>query len=191
MLEKLPRGLGRALSGVRSELTALLCNDASLPHVPAEIEVTSSAFANGAALPARCTADGPGSSPPLAWTHAPERTAELMLLIEDPDAPLPHPLVHAIAWGLRGRHGAIAEGALSGASQGGAEAPLGRNSYLSQRYLPPDPPTGHGPHRYCFELFALDAPAHFESTPGRSALLAHLARHAIAKGLLIGTYERA
>ena len=27
---------------------------------------------------------------------------------------------------------------------------------LSATYLPPDPPPGHGPHRYAFQVFALD-----------------------------------
>jgi phosphatidylethanolamine-binding protein (PEBP) family uncharacterized protein len=31
----------------------------------------------------------------------------------------------------------------------------GHNSYFTHRYLPPDPPPGHGPHRYAFQIFAL------------------------------------
>jgi phosphatidylethanolamine-binding protein (PEBP) family uncharacterized protein len=32
----------------------------------------------------------------------------------------------------------------------------GRNSFLQTAYLPPDPPTGHEPHLYAFQIFALD-----------------------------------
>lgn len=67
---------------------------------------------------------------------------------------------------------------------------MGRNSYLSRNYLPPDPPSGHGLHRYAFEVFALDAPTHLESAPGRAAMLELLSARAIAKGMLIGTYGR-
>ncbi len=189
MLERIPSVLGRALRGVRSDATRLVYNDASLVAVPATVRVSSPAFDDGGALPVRFTADGPGVSPPLMWEDAPAETAELVLLIEDPDAPMPHPLVHAIVWGLRGRSGALAEGALSGAGRARA-APLGRNSYLSREYLAPDPPPGHGTHHYAFQLFALGEPARFLTSPGRSALTEQLRAHTIAKGLLIGTYGR-
>lgn len=48
----------------------------------------------------------------------------------------------------------------------------------------------HGEHRYVFQIFALDVVARFESPPGRSQLLDKIRGHVIAKGLLIGTYER-
>ena len=61
---------------------------------------------------------------------------------------------------------------------------------LSATYLPPDPPPGRGPHRYAFQVFALDTVPRFESQPGRTQLLDKIKGHVIAKGLLIGTYER-
>jgi Raf kinase inhibitor-like YbhB/YbcL family protein len=188
MLEKIPSSLGRAMSGARAGTEGLAYN--LLSAVPAQITLRSPAFADQGELPARFTADGPGVSPPLEWQGAPPRTAEFLLLIEDPDAPMPHPLVHAIAWKLRGAQGAIAEGALSSAGHPSEGAPLGRNSYLSREYLPPDPPSGHGTHHYAFELFALDAPGQFDATPGRAAIIDFLAAHAIAKGMLTGTYAR-
>jgi phosphatidylethanolamine-binding protein (PEBP) family uncharacterized protein len=67
---------------------------------------------------------------------------------------------------------------------------MGRNSYLTTRYLPPDPPRGHGAHRYVFQVFALDRQPQFDSPPGRTALLDCIRDHVVAKGLLIGTYAR-
>ena len=67
---------------------------------------------------------------------------------------------------------------------------MGRNSYLHAGWLPPDPPRGHGPHRYAFQLFALDEAPVFVKTPGRSAMVVALRGHVIAKGVLIGTYAR-
>lgn len=189
MLEKIPSSLGRAMRGARAGAEGLAYH--VLSAVPAQITLGSPAFTDQGELPARFTADGPGVSPPLEWHGAPPQSAEFVLLIEDPDAPMPHPLVHAIAWQLRGAEGAIAEGALSRAGRPPHGAPLGRNSYLSREYLPPDPPSGHGTHHYAFELFALDAPAQFDSAPGRTAVIDFLTAHAIAKGMLTGTYERA
>lgn len=189
MLEKIPSIAGRALGGFRAGPENLIFNDATLAPIPVRIDVTSPAFIDGGTLPERFTADGPGVSPPLEWRGAPLTSRELVLLVEDPDAPMPRPLVHAIAWKLHGASGSIAEGALSTAGQQ-PHAPLGRNSYLTREYLPPDPPPGHGKHHYAFELFALDTPVRFESAPGRGPLLEMLKEHAIAKGMLVGTYER-
>jgi phosphatidylethanolamine-binding protein (PEBP) family uncharacterized protein len=61
---------------------------------------------------------------------------------------------------------------------------------VSALWLPPDPPAGRGAHRYVFQVFALDTVPRFESQPGRAELLDKIKGHVIAKGLLIGTYER-
>jgi len=190
MLEKIPSSAGRALGSVRAGPENLVFNDAALARVPERIDVWSPAFIDGGTIPERFTTDGPGTSPPLQWRGAPLTTAELVLLIEDPDAPLPHPLVHAIVWQLRGASGSIAEGTLSTTGGQKPDLPLSRNAYWVREYLPPDPPAGHGTHHYAFELFALDARPRFESAPGRSTLLEILKEHAIAKGMLVGTYER-
>ena len=106
------------------------------------------------------------------------------------DSPTPKPLVHALVWDLPGSDASLPEGALPTAAASAPRDALGRNSLLSSSYLPPDPPRGHGPHRYVFQVFALDATLRFESAPGRAELLERIRGHVVAKGLLIGTYER-
>jgi phosphatidylethanolamine-binding protein (PEBP) family uncharacterized protein len=64
------------------------------------------------------------------------------------------------------------------------------NDGFAATWLPPDPPVGHGQHRYVFQVFALDTVPRFEARPGRAELLDKIKGHVIAKGLLIGTYER-
>ena len=66
----------------------------------------------------------------------------------------------------------------------------GLNSYLQQGWLPPDPPPGHGMHRYAFQVFALSAGKGLSNPLGRQELLAAVRERAIAAGCLIGTYER-
>lgn len=190
MLEKIPSALGRGLKTVRAGAEDLAIADTELTGVNASIEVTSPAFGYNDAIPTRYTADGEGMSPPLDWRGVPPNAEGVVLLIEDPDAPTPEPFVHAIVWDLPGSDASLPEGALPSEAQPEPTHAFGRNSYLSANYVPPDPPPGHGPHRYVFQVLALDAAPRFDSPPGRGALMEKIKGHVIAKGLLIGRYER-
>lgn len=190
MLEHMPKVVGRALRGVGPGLDKLMATR-DFPDAPDVITVTSAAFAEGAAIPAEHTEDGRGLSFPVAWRGVPAGAAEVVVVIEDADSPTPAPLVHAILFALPGRDGELAAGELkSGGSEGRAHR-LGQNSFLKPEYLPADPPTGHGPHRYAVQVFALDAALPLDGEPGRGALVEAMKGHVLAKGRLIGTYERA
>lgn len=190
MLEKIPPGLGRALSSVRAGAEDLAIANTELTGVNASIEVYSPAFAYNELMPARHTADGEGLSPPLEWRGVPTDAQAVVLLVEDADSPTPQPFVHAIVWDLPGADGALPEGALPTDRRDPDVDAMGRNSYFTPTYLPPDPPPGHGAHRYVFQVFALDIAPRFERPPGRATVLARIRDHVIAKGLLIGRYER-
>lgn len=190
MLELVPDWLGRALRPLRAGAERLtitrLGND-----FPA-IELSSLAFADGSRLPLRFTADGEGLSPPLLWSGLPDDTMCLALVVEDMDAPARTPLVHAVLWGISADARGLDEGAIRADGPGSEEAgDVGRNSYLREGWLPPDPPTGHGEHRYVFQLFAVGPGAVDPGpTPGRSALIEALAGNVLAAGMLVGTYSR-
>jgi Raf kinase inhibitor-like YbhB/YbcL family protein len=190
MLEKIPRGLGHALRGVRAGYEKIVAESDGFAEVPETITLESAGFEDGGDIPARFTEDGEKISPPLAWRGAPEASASLVLIVEDPDAPSPTPLVHLLAWDLPPGATSLDEGRFRSPKHDGLEADLGRNSFLQTAYLPPDPPTGHGPHLYVFQLFALDRKLEFESPPGRAAVLEAMAGHVLAKGVLVGAYER-
>jgi hypothetical protein len=194
MLENLPDFVGHALRDQRAGLDQIAFNRLPLRTGQGAIAVASLAFADHAPLPGIYTADGEGRSPPLHWTGVPDAATSVVLVVEDADSPTPHPLVHAIAVGLPRGDGALLAGALDGGDDAPADAPdeaqLGRNSYLRHGWLPPDPPPGHGPHRYAFQVFALGGDEPLPDSPGRDAVLDLLASRAIASGLLIGTYER-
>ena len=190
MLENLPHALGHALRGARHGLDAILYNQDLAATAPESLELTSSAFQDGSAIPVIYTADGDKLSPPLKWSGVPQDAKGVVLVIEDPDAPSPAPLVHTLAWALQGEDGEIAEGALKSPGSGGEAISLGRNSFLGAEYLPLDPPPGHGPHRYCFQVFALDVAPDLRGAPIRTQVAHAMKGHVIAKGLLIGTYER-
>ena len=190
MLEKLPDAIGHALHNVRAGLDAIVFNTLGLRQGMASIAVSSLAFGDHAPLPARYTADGIGVSPPLQWSGLPVGTVSVVLLVEDADSPTPSPLVHAIVVGLPTTDHALAEDALPSPEREETELRVGRNSYLQAAWLPPDPPPGHGIHRYAFQVYALDVAPPFSDTPGRDEVVEALQAHAIASGLLIGTCER-
>lgn len=192
MLEKLPESVGHALRHARAGLDKIAFNRSGLRAGMAAITVSSLAFADHMPIPQRYTADGEGVSPPLAWGGVPTGTASLVLIAEDADAPTPLPLVHAIAVDLPpDAEGALAEGALkSSGHEGQEDLHEGRNSYLMTGWLPPDPPPGHGSHRYAFQLFALGPGEPFSGTPGRDEVMEAVRQRGLASGCLIGTYAR-
>jgi len=191
MLEHIPGWLGGFLSNIRAGHSKLIIVDPALSLGDATIDLSSPAFSSGARLPERFTADGAGVSPPLVWGDVPPGTASLALIVEDPDAPLTHPLTHAIVWGLAPTERRLEEGAILADSDGDLGGhDVGRNSYLREGWLPPDPPTGHGSHDYVFQLFALSETPEIGSNPGRSAFLRAIEGRVLGAGLLVGTYSR-
>jgi phosphatidylethanolamine-binding protein (PEBP) family uncharacterized protein len=66
---------------------------------------------------------------------------------------------------------------------------LGRGGLRHFGYAGPRPVPGHGPHRYAFQLFALDQG--LDQSPGISprALSQAMDGHVIARARLTGTFE--
>lgn len=185
MLEHVPAFLGRALKNVRAghgKLAVARLGAEDTLHASG-FTLTSAAFADGEELDPTFTADEEDAcAPPLAWTAPPPGTRAMVLIVEDPDAPSPQPLVHLLGWGMDAVAGELFEG---------DDPPLvGLNSYNQAGWLPPDPPTGHGPHDYVFQLFALDVPLTLEPGAGRGALVDAMEHHVLAVAVLTGTYER-
>lgn len=147
--------------------------------------LSSPAFAEGGVIPARYTCDGENESPPLQWDGAPAGTQGFALLLHDPDAPhgdFTHWVVFDIAAGVD----RFPDGA----------APIqtateGCNDFGTVGYQGPCPPPGHGPHRYVFELYALDA-HHTGLGEGasRQEVERKIQSHVLDRTQLTGTYQR-
>lgn len=186
----MPGPIGHALGNLRPGLEKLIYADPAL-NVPETIHVESVAFDNDAAIPPIFTADGEKELPPLRWRHTPDGAAAIVLVVEDADSPTPAPLVHALAIKTPGRDDDLIPGALSREKAAEAEGlRLGRNSFKRATWLPPDPPPGHGPHRYAFQIYAVDHLPAIDGHPGKREILEILRGHTLAKGCVIGIYER-
>ena len=188
MLEHVPQWRGAMLRSVRAGHSKLVIVNQDLRVGADSLELESPAFANGARLPERFTRDGEGVSPPLVWRDPPAGTSSFALIVEDPDAPALHPLVHAVVWNIPADERRLAEGAIVADGGGdGHHADVGRNSFFGEGWLPPDPPTGHGTHDYVFQLFALRDTPDIGANPGRDGLVRALEGNVLAAGLLVGT----
>ena len=185
MFQNLPAGLGKALSGVRAGADKLLLNEEAA-SAPETIAVESASFQNGGPIPVRHTADGEGVSPALSWSGLPAGTAEVLVVVEDPDIPAPQPFIHLIAV-LDPTTTTVVEG---GFDKGATGVKPGKTSMGGTGWLPNDPPPGHGPHHYLFQVFALDRRIDWDDAPGKDEVKAALKDAVIAKGVVTGVYER-
>jgi Raf kinase inhibitor-like YbhB/YbcL family protein len=153
------------------------------PAAPEAIALSSPAFAAGAAIPRRYTCDGKETSPPLRWTPPPKATSTLALLVEDPDAP-GGTFVHWTLYSLPAETKGLSEGAVpSGARQGA-------NSSGDNDYAGPCPPEGDEPHHYVFTLYALRSDPLPKAGATPEDVRAAIAKAAIARGRLVGTFKR-
>ncbi len=185
------RSIGEALRPVRPGV-AMLTSSKFSGFLGYALTVSSTAFDPGSPMPVRFTQDGASLCPPLRWEGLPPQTQSAVLLVEDADIPLLRPLVHLIVHSIPPDKTEFAEGEIplrqiGTALEGWA---CGRNALGRPGWTAPTPPPGHGPHRYAFQVFALDARPHFAYPPGRAALLRTIRPNLIAQGRLIGTYER-
>jgi Raf kinase inhibitor-like YbhB/YbcL family protein len=183
------RRIGRALRSIRAGDRRLAWNDPRVATVPASIRLSSPAFADGGAMPERCAGEGvgPNISPALEWSGLPAGAVDLVLIVQDPDAPTPRPIVHLIAE-IPPDVSNIAEGVLTPA-HGGAIS-FGAGSFGRIGYAGPRPVRGHGPHRYLFQIFALNRRVAFDPAPKLDTVMVQIAGSVLARGLLTGTFER-
>ncbi|HXR83398.1 MAG TPA: YbhB/YbcL family Raf kinase inhibitor-like protein [Hanamia sp.] len=143
-----------------------------------KLKVSSPAFQNEGEIPSKYTCDGEGINPPLRIENIPEDTKTLALIVEDPDAPN-GVFDHWLVWNIN-PVSIINEKSLPGTS--------GDNSAGKSGYHPPCPPNGS--HRYYFYVFALDKALDILAGANKQLLLEAMDGHVIAKGSLMGRYER-
>lgn len=150
------------------------------------MDLTSSAFREGAPIPAVYTCEGKDVSPPLSWTALPEGAKGLALISDDPDAPM-GTWVHWVAYNIPPRSAGLAE-----AVPAVKELPDGTRQGITDfgriGYGGPCPPSGT--HRYFFTLYALDAALSLPPGATKAALEAAMEGHILARAQLMGTYQR-
>lgn len=149
------------------------------------LTVSSPRFAPGAPIPDDYSSYGKSTSPPLAWSKGPYGTVSFAIVLEDPDAPMPTPFVHWLAWNLPAAVTHADEGAVAPGTQEGKLMFVNKIGYFGPR-----PPPGTA-HHYHFQVFALDRQLGLKSGADRAALVDGMKGHVLASGELVATYQKA
>lgn len=166
-----------------ASLLLVLAGCAGGNAAPTGFAITSSAFADNAAIPAEYSCTGRNVPPPLRWQHVPAGAASLALVVDDPDAPGGR-YVHWVVSGIPVTSTGISAGVLPEA------AVVSLNSAAEPRYFGPCPPPGAGAHHYRFELYALSKPLALTAATPASESTAAIGKASIAVARTVGLFER-
>jgi Raf kinase inhibitor-like YbhB/YbcL family protein len=145
------------------------------------MQLTSTAFNQGGAIPQKYTCDGEDISPPLAWTGVPAEAKSLALIVDDPDAPSGD-FVHWVLYNLPAITSELPEG-VQGAGLDG------KNNFNKSGYNGPCPPKGSN-HHYNFKLYALDIILDLNPGVTKREVLSAMQGHVLAQGQITATYRR-
>ncbi len=150
-------------------------------------QLSSPAFKAGGEIPIRYTCEGPDVSPPLKWANVPQGTQSLVLICDDPDAPV-GTWVHWVLYNIPADLQELPEDVPKEKVVFG-QIKQGMNDFRRIGYGGPCPPAGK-PHRYFFKLYALDIPSDWESGLTKSDVLKRMEGHILRQTELVGIYQR-
>jgi len=143
-----------------------------------KLKITSQAFENNGVIPIKYTCDGEDVNPPLNIEGVPEKVKSLVLIVDDPDAPM-GTWVHWVVWNIPPT-ARIEEKSVPGVE--------GMNTFKRHSYGGPCPP--FGTHRYFFKVYALDSKLDLNTNSSKKDVERAIEGHVLAKGEIIGLYSR-
>lgn len=150
------------------------------------MELTSSAFDDGAMIPEKYTCDDMDISPPLKWSNVPAGTKTFAIICDDPDAPM-GTWVHWVIFNIPVSISELSEGVPTSAILPNG-ARHGRNDFGKTGYGGPCPPGGT--HRYYFKIYALGEELNVKAGISKSELLKAMEGNVLSEGQLMGRYKR-
>ena len=145
------------------------------------MKLVSSAFENQQVIPDAYTCQGAKVNPPLQFLEVPDLAKSLVLLVDDPDAPL-GTWVHWVVFNMEPRTLGIEE---NKKPSSGIE---GMTSFGNTHYGAPCPPSGT--HRYFFKLYALDTRLKLTQSADKEAVEEAMQGHVLDQAELVGLYSK-
>ncbi|MEA2977177.1 MAG: hypothetical protein QOF19_2697 [Alphaproteobacteria bacterium] len=157
--------------------------------------LTSSAFADGAMVPAKYAGAQPGTScggenvsPPLKWSNAPAGTKSFAIVMFDADGGRGTGSNHWVAYDIPPAVTSLAEGE---ASAPPTKWTGGKNTRGINYYFGPCGPAVDSPHHYVITVIATGIePGKLAPGLTREELLQQLRGHALAPATIVGKYAR-
>ncbi len=151
-----------------------------------KLEISSPAFSYNQPIPIKYSCSGQNISPAFVWSGIPVSARSLVLITDDPDAPL-GTYTHWVVYNLPASTSELAEGVPAGNLLNGGTQ--GTNSARQNAYTGPCPPPGKV-HHYYFKLYALDLDPTLPEGLTADKLSSTIAGHILASGEWMGTYQR-
>ncbi len=149
--------------------------------------ILSSSFENEGSIPGRYTCEGEDISPEIRWQDIPGGVKSLALICDDPDAP-GGDFVHWVVFNIPPESNGLPE-AVTVSDIQNIGAISGVTHYGRSGYGGPCPPRG-STHHYHFKLYGLDIILEEEENMTKYNLLKKMEGHIIAKGEIVGLFER-
>ena len=143
-----------------------------------ELKVTSPVFNHKGPIPRKYTCDGTDVNPPLKIEGLPEGTESLVLIVDDPDAPM-GTWDHWVVWNIP-PVSEIEEDSVPGVE--------GLNDFRRHSYGGPCPPSGT--HRYFFKVYALDTELDLSKGSRKKDVERAMKGHMLSRGEIVGLYSR-
>lgn len=188
-------GARRALSpSLPAELLLILAvaqvgcsREATHPFIPT-LDLRSSSFSGDTIPNTYSSCDGQKSiSPELSWKAPPAGTQSFALIATDRDSPFGWNFVHWVFYDLPPDKRELSEG-IAKQEQLPDGSRQGRNGYGDIGYVGPCPPW-HSPHRYVFDLYALDTKLNLPPGASKKQVAKAIDGHILASGELIGKFQ--
>lgn len=142
------------------------------------MNLTSSEFKHNDFIPNRFSCEGEDINPPLEITNIPPAAKSLVLIVDDPDAPM-GTWVHWVVFDMPVSN-LIKVNSIPGKQ--------GMNNAGNLNYHGPCPPSGT--HRYYFKIYALDVELNLKEGISKVQLEKAMLGHILEKAELIGLYKR-
>ncbi|MFA7659480.1 MAG: YbhB/YbcL family Raf kinase inhibitor-like protein [Candidatus Gastranaerophilaceae bacterium] len=138
-------------------------------------------FEHNSNIPPKYTCDGENAAPELTISEVPSGAKSLVLIVDDPDAPI-GTWVHWLLYNIPvGTTRIDAKNLPQGVKQGITD--FGRTGWGG-----PCPPSGT--HRYFFKLYAIDKTLDLTGGATKAQLENEIKNHIIEKAEIIGLYKR-
>lgn len=142
------------------------------------MKITSSEFNHNQFIPKKFTCEGQDISPALDIEGVPKEAKSLVLIMDDPDAPM-GTWVHWVVYDIP---------IIKRVEENSVPGKQGMNNFGRKDYGGPCPPSGT--HRYFFKIYALDTFLNLDEGMSKGELEKAMQGHILDKAELIGLYKR-